>query len=175
MTTDATRADELQLQHPGLFVALFALFFCLLYGIYFLVPDNLLRDVIYHHGICTIGADTINLLAPGENASAVANTIVSQKAILEIVRGCDGAGAMFLLIAAVLAFPARWRHRLLGLVGAIIFAYLVNQLRVVVLYFVTAYEPGWFTPLHTFYLPTLVVLLYCIAFGAWVFHATGRR
>ena len=168
-------AAEVQLRHPGLFVGLFAVMFCGLYALYVLVPDSLLRDLVYHQGICVVGADVINLVAPAEQASAVGNTIVSQRAILEIVRGCDGAGAMFLLIAAVLAFPAGWKAKLGGLLGAVLFAYAVNQARVVTLYFVTAYRPELFTALHTFDLPTLVVLLYCIAFGAWVVYTTGRR
>lgn len=166
---------QITLRHPMVFLGLFTLVFCVLYAAYFFLPDSVLREVIYHYGICQVGADTINLLVPAESVNAVGNTIASPRAVLEIVRGCDGAGAMFLLVAAIVAFPASWWHKLVGLVGGLLLAYAINQLRIVALYFVVAYQPGWFTPLHTFYLPTLVVLLYCVLFGVWAYAASGKR
>ena len=163
------------LRYPMVFLLLFTVFYIAMYGGYFLLPDAVLRDIFYHHGICDISAMAINLIVPGENATAVDNTIRSQRAILEIVRGCDGAGAMFLLLAAILAFPAPWKLKIIGFFLGALLAYAINQTRIVALYFVVAENPAWFTALHTFYLPTFVVLLYAALFGAWAFMLTRHR
>ncbi len=167
--------DQDSVRYPIVFLLLFTVFYIAMYGGYFLLPDAVLRDIFYHYGICDISAMAINLIVPGENAVAVDNTIRSQRAILEIVRGCDGAGAMFLLLAAILAFPASWKRRAIGLLLGALLAYAINQARIVALYFVVAEHPAWFTALHTFYLPTFVVLLYAALFGAWTFVLTRYR
>lgn len=158
---------------PVIFLIWFSLLFGAMYAGYFFVPDSFLRDVVYHHGICAIGADMVNLIVPGEDAVAIDNTIASEWAILEIVRGCDGAGALFLLLAAVIAFPTSIAAKGIGVFAAILFGYLVNQFRIVTLYFVAAYQPDWFTLLHSYFLPMLVILLYAVAFAFWANQSRG--
>jgi len=91
----------------------------------------------------------------------------SPRATLSIVRGCDGAGVTFLLIAAVLAFSAGWKYKLLGAAGALVLTYALNELRVVGLYFVAAYHSEWFGLLHDYLVPTLLIVACCIFFAAW--------
>ena len=50
--------------------------------------------------------------------------------------------------------------------------YLLNQARIIILYFVVAYRPDWFTPLHTYYIPTFLIVVVCIFFASWAMWAT---
>jgi exosortase family protein XrtM len=150
------------------FVGCYAL---LNYG-YFKIPDDLFLKVIYFHGVVIVCADLINMLAPLEQVLAQQNHLLSAKANLEIVRGCDGAGVLFLVVSAIVAFPSTWRRKLIGLLLGIGLIYLLNLLRISILYFVIAYRPDWFQLIHVYLAPTLMVLVGCCYFAWWAFGAT---
>lgn len=154
-----------------LFLACYALFD---YA-YFKMPVDLFANVIYYHGVVVVCADLVNWLAPFEHVLAKHNHLLSAKADLEIVRGCDGAGALFLVMSAVLVFPSGLKRKLIGLVLGIGLIYFLNLLRICVLYFVIAYYPGWFQLIHTYVAPTLMVVLGCFYFAWWTFGSTRQN
>jgi exosortase family protein XrtM len=153
-----------------IFVGCYAL---LNYG-YFKIPDDLFMNVIYYHGVVTICADLINILAPLEHVLAQQNHLLSAKANLEIVRGCDGVGVLFLVVSAIVAFPSTWRRTLIGLLLGVGIIYLLNLLRISILYFVIAYRPDWFQLIHVYLAPTLMVLVGCCYFAWWAFGSTEK-
>lgn len=171
-------ADPIEATTPSAFIAAklrpwwFPLWFAGIYGLmhhaYFQIPDDLLRDTLYHWGLVRPDVAVIDLLAPGEQVVAVGNHLVSARANLEIVRGCDGSGAMFLVVSAMLAYPASLGRKLAGVLAAAGFMYLLNLLRIAAIYFVVAYYPTWFLPAHTYFAPTLIVVLGCLFFAWWV-------
>ena len=122
--------------NAGWFLLQFACIYAALHVLYFATPDRLLREELHYYGIVAPGARLIKLLAPSEQVVAVEGTLQSPHATLNIVRGCDSAGVAFLLIAAVVAFPAGWNRKLVGILGSLILTYVLNELRVVLLYFV---------------------------------------
>jgi exosortase family protein XrtM len=172
------RAQSLRLVHarslpappvrPVLFLSGFAGLYTAFFLLYGLAPNDMLRDVVFHHGLTVPGAFLVELLAPDTPAQAVANTIVSPYARLEIVRGCEGAGTMFLLAAATLAFPAPWRRRLAGLALGLAVVHALNLARIVALYFVVAYREPWFLVAHTYVAPLTVLAAVSAFFGWWV-------
>jgi len=148
-------------------LAIFVAGYAALHSLYFLIPDAVLRDVFHHHAIVQPAAQVIAWWWPEDGVVGRQGSLQSPLATLEIVRGCDGAGLLFLMCAAVLACPARPRQLLLGLAGAIVLAGSINQGRIVGLYFVAARHPQWFDPLHNYLLPLLTILLCFWAFLAW--------
>lgn len=152
---------------PVLFVVAFVAIYATLHALYFAVPDRVLRNVVHYYAIVAPGAQLIRLANPQEPVTAVQGTLSSPRASLSIVRGCDGAGVAFLLIAAVLAFSAGWKRKLLGILGAVLLTYVLNQVRVVGLYFVAAYRHEWFNLLHNFLIPTFIIVVCCIFFAWW--------
>jgi exosortase family protein XrtM len=141
---------------------------------YFKIPDDLFINVIYYRGVVTICADLINFMAPLEHVLPHQNHLLSSKADLEIVRGCDGAGVLFLLLSAILVFPAKLSRKLLGLILAVGLVYTVNLLRIELLYFVIAYHHAWFSLVHTYLAPTLMVLVACAYFAWWALGAADK-
>jgi exosortase family protein XrtM len=160
---------------PVRFVVVFAVVYALLHALYFAVPDPILRDVVHYRAVVAPAAALIRVVAPDEPVTAAAGTLRSPRAALDIVRGCDGAGVAFLLLAAVLAFPAGPARKLAGALGALAFAWLLNLLRVTGLYFAAAYRHEWFNLLHNFLVPTVVILLCCVMFAWWTAWSAGAR
>ncbi len=157
----------------------FALLMCVYYVVfdqaYQALPSGLLHDRLY---LCLFGqptAELISLVRPDEGIVAFSNRIGSPLASLEIVRGCDGSGVLFLVCGAVLAFPATWRMRVIGLCLGAALVYTLNLLRLGGLYFILAYRTAWFQPVHTFVLPTLLVVIVALYYLAWLGRATPER
>ncbi len=93
----------------------------------------------------------------GEDARAVGQSVVGPASV-RIDRGCDAIQAKALFACALLAFPASWRKKVIGLVlglGALI---LLNLLRIVTLYYIHKLWPTWFDFWH---------------FGVWQFAYIG--
>jgi exosortase family protein XrtM len=143
------------------------------YG-YFKIPVDLFMNVIYYHGVVTLCADLINLIAPLEQVLAQQNHLLSAKTNLEIVRGCDGAGVLFLMVSAIAVFPSNWRQKLIGLLLGIGLIYSLNLVRISGLYFVIVYHPDWFLLIHSYLAPTLMIMVGCCYFAWWAFGSTNR-
>lgn len=148
------------------FVFAFAAIYAVLHTLYTLIPNSFLSDVIYRYGINQIAAYCINYTAPEEVVRAVSKRLISSKAQLEIVRGCGGSGVLFLIVTAMLAFAAPVKYKLAGMLAGATLVYLLNQARIIILYIVVAYRPDWFTPLHTYYIPTFLIVVVCIFFAS---------
>ena len=112
-------------------------------------------------------AAVINLIAPRELAQANGHRIVSAQGGLNILNGCEGTESMFLLLAAIVAFTAPWLHKLKGILVGITLVYLLNQVRIIVLYFVAHHDKHWFDLLHGYIAPTLIIVLTCVFFLWW--------
>jgi exosortase family protein XrtM len=142
---------------------------------YFSIPDLVFREILYYRGLGSVCSELIHWLAPLEGVSAVHNHVLSPRADLEIVRGCDGAGALFLIVAAILAFPANFKRKLLGLGVGVLLMYGLNLGRIVGLYFIIAYQRDWFDLVHTYLAPTLIIVLACLYFAWWAFGSSASN
>ena len=142
-----------------------------LYGLfhfgYHKVPDTVLSSTVYPNVIGHFAAKTINTLTPDRNVSVHDHAIVSARAKLNIVRGCDGSGVLFMLVAAILGFGAKLKKTLVGLALGILTVYIVNQVRIVGLYYIVEYNRLWFPPVHTYYAPTLIIFIIAGFFLYW--------
>jgi len=143
-------------------------YFGAMLALYFLVPDAMLKDVLYPSLFGEPAAALIGWQWPEEAVAAASNRLTSARAALEIVRFCDGSGVLFIVIAAVLAFPASWRARVLGTLLGAALVYALNLLRLGGLYFVAAYHQPWFQALHTYFIPTLMIVLVALFYLGWL-------
>lgn len=155
------------------FVVTMVLIYGAFHVAYHAIPDAILRDVVYFHGFVQPSSWLVNWLNPAEGVAAVGNQMRSPRAVLEIVRGCDGSGVWFLVSAAVLAFPASWRMRAVGVLAGAALVYCLNLARLVGLYFVAGYRGSWFLPLHTYFVPTLLIVVICLFFMQWAARAAA--
>ena len=109
----------------------------------------------------------INIITPGENTVVRGNAIVGG-ATVEIMRGCEGIEGMLLLLAAVLAFPARLPAKIYGIMGGILFIYLFNLARIAGLYYTVRYKPALFDMMHIYVGQTVIIIISLIFFIFWV-------
>ena len=131
------------------------------------IPDDYLRNTIYPNVIGHAAAETIKTLTPDRTVVVSNNALISPRAKMNIVRGCDGSGVWFMLSAAIIGFGASFRQTITGLEAGTITDYIINQIRIVGLYYVIEHNRAWFPPVHTYYAPTLIIILIAGFFLFW--------
>lgn len=87
---------------------------------------------------------------------------------VSIEPGCNGVEAYIVLIAAILAFPAPWRHRLLGLVIGFIAIQGLNMVRVISLFYLGQWSQRAFTFFHEYLWQGLIMLDVLVVWLLWM-------
>ena len=150
-------------------------FLALLVGFYFLVAWHPVNDAVivpFTSAIAHVSAVALNVL--GEKVAVSGTELRSSLFAVEIQNGCNGVETALLFGSAVLAFPAQWHRRLIGLVLGFLAIQFINLVRVVTLFWVGAHRPAFFNASHTVIWQSIVVLCGVILFLVWASHE-GRR
>jgi exosortase/archaeosortase family protein len=122
---------------------------------------------------CTVrpAALLVNILTPSVGARAVGSTLQAPGGGLNILNGCEGMEALFLLYAAFLAVPLPWRSRLRGALLGTLLVFAINQARIVALFYAARTDADLFGFLHAQAAPIAVIVLVGGYFYAWLEHA----
>jgi exosortase H (IPTLxxWG-CTERM-specific) len=83
---------------------------------------------------------------------------------VSIEAGCNGVEATIVLIAAVLAFPAPWRSRLVAIFLGFLAVQLFNILRIISLFYLGNWNLDIFSWVHLYLWPALIMLDVLIVF-----------
>lgn len=86
---------------------------------------------------------------------------------VSIEPGCNGIEACIVLVAAMLAFPAQWRHRLLGIAVGIAAVQAFNVVRIVSLFYLGQWNMAWFRFAHEYLWQALIMLDVLFIFMLW--------
>lgn len=89
-------------------------------------------------------------------------------AAITIAHGCDVTYEWILFVAAIVAFPASWRSRGLGLLVGLPSIFVLNLVRVVTLFYLASRESPLFEFIHVYVWQTLFI---AFVFGVWALWA----
>jgi exosortase family protein XrtM len=175
MTADSTPSpDKKRARFGVIYIVLFlAIFGALDYG-YYLTRDTVVEHLLIDTLTVRPAAAVINFVAPAISARASGTSLLTPFGQINIAGGCEGSEGMFLLIAAVLPFPARRLSKLAGVIGGVSLMYVMNQLRILALVLSLHWHRDWFESLHGLIAPTCIVVTGCIFFFAWANAASPR-
>jgi exosortase H (IPTLxxWG-CTERM-specific) len=157
-------------------ITFLVLFAVLLGGGFALISLNWVNDHAiepFTAGIARVSGGILDVL--GQDVQMRGTVIQGSRFAVNIRNGCNGVEAMLIFLAAVLAFPAPWRSRLLGLGLGILAIQLVNLVRVVVLFLTGAYFPKLFDTSHTVIWQTVVILFSVLLWIYWVNRFAAPR
>jgi exosortase H (IPTLxxWG-CTERM-specific) len=149
-------------------IVFLVLFLALLAGSFSLIAWNPVDDHViepFTAGVARVSGVTLSLL--GQDVEMRGTIIESPSFAVNIRNGCNGVETMLIFLAAVLAFPAPWKARAIGLVFGILAIQAVNLVRVVALFFTGAYFPTWFDTSHTVIWQSLVILSGVLLWILW--------
>lgn len=109
--------------------------------------------------------------------NVIQSTTVSWGVAIE--RGCNGVEAVIILFAAIFAFPAPWKHRLIGFGAGFLAIQALNIVRIVSLFYLGEWEtakcvPGeechrvWFDWFHLYLWQALIILDALVVWLIWL-------
>lgn len=87
---------------------------------------------------------------------------------VSIEPGCNGIEACIVLFAAIVAFPERWRHKLVGLVAGFVAVQALNVVRVLSLYYIGQWNTTIFNFAHEYLWQALIMLDVLVVWLLWV-------
>ena len=105
----------------------------------------------------------------------IGREIIAPCGALSILNGCDGSEALLLLTAAISAAPVSGGWRIVGLLTALPFVYVANQIRVVALFFAHCFARDSFAFLHGYAAPSTIVIACGIFFLTWLQIGQARH
>ena len=92
---------------------------------------------------------------------------------VSIEAGCNGVEATIVLVAAILAFPSPWKHKLAGLAAGIVAVQGLNVLRVISLFYLGQWNYQVFEWAHLYVWQALIMLDVLVVWLVWV-HTLPR-
>jgi len=120
-------------------------------------------------------ASGVALNAIGQDVTRSGSMLRSPRFSVNIKNGCNGVEAMVILLAAIVAFPASWRARGIGLAVGALAIQVVNLVRVVALFLTGAYLPRFFDTSHTVVWQSLVILSAVLIWILWARRVAPHR
>jgi exosortase H (IPTLxxWG-CTERM-specific) len=94
---------------------------------------------------------------------------------VEMKDGCNGINVMILLWSAILAFPASWSMRGMGLLAGSLIIQALNMLRFVSLFYTGQYSMSWFDFAHGYLWESMLILDTLVVFWVWADRVSRSR
>ncbi len=120
------------------------------------------------NAVASISAWLVTLFDPAVMASGKILRSTSNGFAVAIEAGCNGVEASIVLVAAVLAFPAPWRNKLIGVAAGIVAVQGLNIVRVISLFYIGQWNMRAFEWAHLYVWQALIMLDVLIVWLIWV-------
>jgi exosortase H (IPTLxxWG-CTERM-specific) len=150
----------------GRFVGIYAVVLSAGFLVLALRPVN---DHVVNHYTTFVAHEArlaLNLL--GEGATVTGQVLSSPRYSVAIFNGCNGLEAILIFVSGVVAFPASWRSKVLGIVLGFVAIQVFNVVRVVSLFYVGVHRQEWFTVAHVLVWQSLVIVFGVVLWLVWV-------
>jgi exosortase H (IPTLxxWG-CTERM-specific) len=161
-----------QVRFVVLGTVLFVAFNGVLYYPY--VPGGLCEQLIQRY-LSLLAAVSAAIIALFDPAVLAKDALIVGRFPLRIVMECTALDAQALFAAFVLAFPASWKKKLLGIASGIGVLGSLNILRIVSLYYIGLHWPEAFSRMHeeVWALTLVVAALLCfLVWTQWIAKTT---
>jgi exosortase H (IPTLxxWG-CTERM-specific) len=129
------------------------------------VGGSLLLSASAQEGVLTgwtfvltqFSAATLHALGFAVKSGAQMLATTDSSFTVAIGNGCNGAWAHLIFLASVLAYPATWKEKLLGLAVGQPVLVVLNVVRVVSLFIIGVYAPAIFRAAHVYVWQFLII------------------
>ena len=118
--------------------------------------------------IASVSAWVTQLFDNSVQSSGIILQNINNGIAVSIQPGCNGVEAMICLTAAIIAFPASWKHKLYGLLFGFLAIQALNIVRIISLFYLLQWNKDWFEWAHLYLWQALIILDALIVFIIWV-------
>lgn len=163
-------------QHgPARFLLVFVFVQVLLFTVTLLEPVRIAAIVPLTETLAAISA----FLMTSIDSSVIAQGVLISNSRtgfgIEIVAGCNGVEPAIMLIAAMVAFPAAVRDKLVGIAIGILAIQALNVTRIITLYYIGQWSLAAYEWAHLYLWPAMILVDALLVWLLWVRHLQRRR
>lgn len=146
------------------FVGVFLLVLITLFTLEMLVPVQEHVIVPFTEALARLSASIIQPFDDSVRAHGKVLRFRDTGFAVSIEAGCNGIEATIVLIAAVLAFPAGWKPRLVAIAAGFVAIQSMNIVRIISLFYLGNWNMDVFSWIHLYLWPALIMLDVLIVF-----------
>lgn len=150
------------------FLLLFLLYLAVLFTFELLQPVDRYVILPFTAAIAKISVGIVGLFDAHAIAYGKILESTTNHFAISIERGCNGVEAVIILVSAMLAFPAPWKHRLIGIGLGFLAIQALNLVRIISLFYLGQWNRVWFDWFHLYLWQALIVLDALVAFLIWL-------
>ncbi|MCC7325258.1 MAG: exosortase H [Burkholderiales bacterium] len=150
------------------FFVLFIVLLAILFGLELTPWGQRLVVVPWTNALAAIATSIVTLFDANVVASGKVIRSVGNGFAVSIEAGCNGVEATLVLFAAILAFPAPWKHKVLGLLIGTLAVQLLNIVRVISLFYIGQWNFDVFEWAHLYAWQALIMLDVLVVWLIWV-------
>ena len=147
---------------------LFGLAFLLLQSAYSAVRDTWVERLVIDTLTVKSAAWSIRTLTPEVAVQAVGTRLKAPGGGINIINGCEGTEVLFLLLAAFASAALPWRARLGGVLVGTVLVFVLNQGRILALFYAYRSDKALFDLLHGTLAPLLLIACSALFFLFWL-------
>lgn len=175
----AIRPDEKQKSKEGLSVWRFAVTYLVLMGSFFiLISLKPIQNVIDFNGLYTKGVVilTSKILKVLTIPTTYQGSFIQLPSIaLDVKFGCNGLEAVMIYSVAVIAFPASWKNKFLGILGGFLVIQVINILRISSLAYSAIHFKNLFETIHIYIAQGMMIAISLGVFFIYLNYAKSPR
>jgi exosortase H (IPTLxxWG-CTERM-specific) len=150
------------------FVIVFPICLLVLFILELLQPVQSNVILPFTAGLAHVSVWCIHLFDPGVIAHDNDILNATTGGGIQIVAGCNGVEAVLILISAVLAFPAPWKHKLVGIALGFVAIQALNLVRIISLFYLHEWNHVWFEWFHLYLWQALIILDALVFWLIWL-------
>ncbi|HSV17329.1 MAG TPA: exosortase H [Casimicrobiaceae bacterium] len=150
------------------FFVLFLVLLAVLFGLELTPPVQAWFVEPWTNTLARLSAGLVTLFDPDVVSTGKVLRSTSNAFAVSIEAGCNGVEATLVLLAAMLAFPASWQRKALGLVAGIAAVQGLNVVRVISLFYLGQWNRDVFEWAHLYVWQALIMLDVLIVWLLWV-------
>lgn len=148
-----------------IFVSVFAI---IVSSYYIGIASDILTPVLSEYTKFNAWLAHVILNILGENATQSGFFISSPRFQVTVGIGCEGSEPITLYLAALLGFPVLWKYKIKGILFGVSTLFLLNQIRILGLYFIGSTNQSWFISFHEEIFPLLFIIIALIVWLIWL-------
>ena len=147
------------------------LFIVLLLGLFTVEVLQPVQDHVilpFTAGIAKVSVFLIELFDSGVASAGKVITDVQSGFAVSIEPGCNGVEALIILFAAIFAFPAPFKHKLMGFAIGFVAIQALNLVRIISLFYLGQWSMTWFEWFHLYLWQALIILDALVVWLIWL-------
>ena len=159
---------HLKKNQPILIIILFLGIVILLQTLYGFADGTWFQRILIEDVTVKTTASLINWVSPSIGVEAENTHLNAAGGGINVANGCNGLEVMFIFFAAMTIAPLNLYSKVLGLLFGIPYIFILNQIRLLALFFTYRMNKSFFSTLHSTVAPVLLMAFTILSFVYWL-------